>query len=119
MEIPNSIKKLIEKKAVALATINYDNGKPHNIAMEINKVDGDKIIMTDNHMDKSLKNIKNNPKVSIVFWNDEVGFRIDGTADYDSDNKWFEFVKDLKENRGYSPKGALIIKVNEIKALAG
>ena len=119
MEIPNNIKKLIEGQAIGLATINYDNKKPHNIAMEINKVEGDKIIMTDNHMDKSLKNIRNNPEVSIVFWNDEVGFRIDGTASYDSNDKWFKFVKDLKENIGYSPKGALIIKVNEIKGLAG
>ncbi len=119
MIIPANIKKLIEKKTVALATINHDNGKPHNIAMEINKVEANKIIMTDNHLDKSLKNIKSNPEVSLVFWNSECGFRIDGSADYDSNDKWFKFVKSLKENKGYSPKGALIIKVNEIKALAG
>jgi len=118
MKISENLKKLMENSTIALATVN-DNNTPRNIAMEINKIEGDKIIITDNHMQKSLENIKKNPNVSLVFWNNEVGFRIDGIAEYQEEGKWFDFVKNLEENKGYSPKGALIIKVNEIKALAG
>jgi predicted pyridoxine 5'-phosphate oxidase superfamily flavin-nucleotide-binding protein len=114
----NEIKKLIEKKAIAFASVNYDNKKPHTVALEINKVDGNKLIITDNHMDKTVKNIVANPNVSIAFWNKELGYRIDGRAKYENKGENLDFVKSLKENKGYFPKGVVIVAVEEIKLLA-
>ena len=50
------IKELIEKQTVAFATINYDNITPHTVALEINRVEEDKLIITDNHMNKTFCN---------------------------------------------------------------
>src|SRR4030042_3558527 len=110
--------KKIEKKIVAIATVDKKN-KPHNIAIQINKIQGDKIIFTDNYMKLTVENIKNNPNVSLVFWHGkegaEKGYRIDGKAEYFDSGEWVDFVKGLKENEGYPAKGAIIIKINEIK----
>src|SRR4030043_353151 len=64
--------KKIEKKIVAIATVDKKN-KPHNIAIQINKIQGDKIILTDNYMKLTVENIKNNPNVSLVFWHGKEG----------------------------------------------
>lgn len=116
MEIED-IKEIIENKIVALASITLDN-KPHAIAVEVNKVEGNKIIITDNQMKNTPKYIKNNPNVSLVFWEKENGWRIDGKAEYYNSGKWLDFVKSLDENKNYSPKGAIVVNVEEIAELA-
>ena len=117
IRISEEMKEKMMDATVGLATINFDDGKPRNIAMEINKFEGDTIIMTDNHLHKCVENIKKNPFVSIVFWNDEMGIRIDGKAEYEEKGKWFDYVKNLESNKKYSPKGAIVIKVQEVKVL--
>jgi len=110
------IKEIIENKIVALSSVTPDN-KPHSIAVEINEVIDNKIIITDNQMKKTVENIKNNPNISLVFWQGEEGWRISGTATYHSSGKWLDYVKSLKENQGFPAKGALVIKVEEITKL--
>lgn len=61
------IKNKIEKSIIALATCDR-KGNPHNIAVACVKIKEDKIIITDNYMQKTKKNIKNNPNIALVFW---------------------------------------------------
>ena len=110
------IKDKIKNKIVALAMV-MPNNKPHAIAVEVNKVEDNKIIITDNQMKKTPGYIKNNPSVSLVFWEGENGWRIDGQAEYYDSGKWLEFVKSLKENKGLPAKGAIVVNINEIKEL--
>lgn len=119
-KIDEKLKRKLEGAAVALASINCDDGKPRNIAMEINRIEGDKIIMTDNHLHKFIKNIEKCPYVSMVYWDnlDWTGVRIDGEAEYQTKGKWFDYIKNLETNKGYNPKGAIIIKITEVKIIA-
>ena len=110
------LKDKIEKKIVALATVTPDN-KPHTIAVEVNKVEDNKIIITDNQMKNTPNYIKANPNVSLVFWQGEEGWRIDGKAEYHDSGKYLDFVKSLKENKRYSSKGAIVIEIEEVKEL--
>jgi uncharacterized pyridoxamine 5'-phosphate oxidase family protein len=106
----------IKNKIVALATIDFEN-KPHNIAVEVNDFKNNKVIITNNQMKKTFKNIKNNPYVSIIFWEGEDGYRIDGKVEYFDSGKWLEFVKSLPENKGFAANGALVVDVEEITEL--
>jgi len=116
----DKIKDKIENVIVAIATVNK-KGEPHNISVACVKIKDDKIVITDNYMKSTVENIKNNPKVSLVFWygkeGSEEGYRINGEAKYFNSGKWLEFVKGLKENKDYPAKGAIVIEVNEIKKL--
>ena len=110
------IKDKIENAIVALATVTSE-GKPHNIAIMDAKVKDGKIIITDNYMKITIEDIKSNPSISLVFWEGEKGWRVDGKAEYYDSGEWLDFVKSLKENKRFSPKGALVINVEEIKEL--
>lgn len=115
MKIEN-IKEKLENKYVSLASVTPDN-KPHAIAVEVNKVEDNKIIITDNFMKTTVENIKNNPNVSLVLIDGENGWRINGKAKYYDSGKWLNFVKSLETNKRYNPKGAIIINIEEVKEL--
>jgi len=115
MEI-REIKDKIEKAIIAVATVDSEN-KPHVIAVMYVKIKDDKIVITNNYMSSTLKNLNNNPNVSLVFWEKEKGWRIDGRAEYFNSGEWLDFVKGLPENKGESANGALVIDIENIKEL--
>jgi len=110
------LKNKIEKATIGVATVNKEN-KPHSIAIIYAKVQDQKIIITNNFMKTTVENLKNNPHISLVFWEGETGFSIDGKEKYPQEGKWFKYVKELKENKRFNPKGAIVIKVKNIKEL--
>jgi predicted pyridoxine 5'-phosphate oxidase superfamily flavin-nucleotide-binding protein len=115
MEI-GDIKDKIEKATIAVASVNSE-GKPHNIAIMYAKVKDGKVIITNNYMKTTIENIKNNPNISLVFWEGEKGWRINGNVDYYDSGEWLDFVKSLEENKREPANGALVININEIKEL--
>lgn len=112
------IKDKLEKATIALATVNK-NYLPHNIAIMSAKVHGDKIIITNNFMNKTIDNVKSNPNISLVFWVGEDGWRIDGKADYHDSGKYLEFVKKMDENKGLPARGAIVVNITKISKLCG
>ena len=110
------IKKIIEGNPIALATVSA--GKPHVIAVADVKVIGNQLIVGDNYMKETIKNIKKNKNVALAVWNKKgsVGYKLKGTAKYFKKGKWLEMVK--KIHKGYPAKGAIIVKINKIKRLA-
>ncbi len=115
MEIKD-IKDKIEKAIIAIATVNQE-GEPHNIVIAHAKVEEHKIIITDNYMKTTIENIKNNSNVSLVFWDEEKGWRINGRAEYYKDGEWFELVKSLETNKNHPCKGAIVINTEEVVEL--
>jgi predicted pyridoxine 5'-phosphate oxidase superfamily flavin-nucleotide-binding protein len=71
MEI-QEVKDKMKNKIAALATVNQKN-MPHAIAVEVNDIVDNKLIITDNYMKTTLNNIKDNPYISIVFWDKKIG----------------------------------------------
>jgi len=108
-------KILIENNPVSLATVMHGN-KPNLIAVAYVKVcDGDKIVITDNFMNQTLDDIRNNTNICLACWNkDFEGIKIIGKAEYYTDGEWLQYVKSLKENEGCPAKGAIIIRAEKV-----
>jgi hypothetical protein len=113
----NEIKDIIEKSVIAVASCDKMLN-PHNILVAYVKVKENKIVITDNYMKKTKENIKNNPKVSLVFWKDEEGIGIEGEAEYFDSGEWLKFVKSIPENKECPSKGAIVITAKNIRKLA-
>lgn len=119
--ITSGLKKLIDANAIGFSTVDK-SGKPHSIAVAYVKVFGNKIVITNTHIKESVKNLKNNKNVALVVWNKEwetacVGFELKGVAENYESGKWFEFVKNMPENKGYNVKSAIVISIKKIKKL--
>lgn len=119
----SKLKKLIENNPLALATVNED-GAPHCIAVAFAKViSKNQILITDNYMTKTTKNIQRISKIAITVWNRNweencIGYELKGDAKYFKQGKWYERVKKIPENEGEPCKGAILVTVNKIKKLA-
>jgi len=116
MKITSSQKKLLETKGVALATTNLDDS-PNVIAIGFAKVVADDlIVITDNFMKQTPVNLKNDHRICLAVWSDdwEEGYKFVGTADYETQGKWAQFVKEMKENKDMPAKAAMVMKVRKV-----
>ena len=115
MRITSKIKKVIENNPVAVATVS--GNKPYVIGVAYCKVlNKDTILITDNFMKSTVKNILKNNNVAMVVWNKKwEGYQFLGKAKYYQKGKWLDYVKKMKENKGLPAKGAILVNVSKIK----
>lgn len=109
--IDKKIKTIIENNPLALATVQGES--PYVITVAYCKVvDKDKILITDNFMKKTVKNISENSNVALTIWNKRwEGYQFLGEAEYYNKGKWLDHVKNMKENKGMLAKGAILVEV--------
>ncbi|MBA2841146.1 hypothetical protein HNP87_001695 [Methanococcus maripaludis] len=99
-----------------LATSSKD-GVPNVAPMGANQFVGDKLVISDNFMKKTLDNIKENPVVAINVANCRAHpFQYKGKAEIVTDGEYFEKAKELNKVKvpGLTPKGAIVITITSI-----
>lgn len=109
------IKDFIESHFAGFTTV-MEGDCPNVIGVSSVKVVSEtQVIITDNYMNQSLKDINKNNNACLIFWDNEMkGYKLVGTVKYYTKGKWKEFVENMKENRGYPAKGAILMTVNKI-----
>lgn len=115
------IKEIFEKRrVVALATASRD-GMPNVVPVGTKKIiDDETILISDQFMDKTLKNMKENPHAAITFWDTLEGYQIKGVVSYETSGRRFEEAAKWVEKIGRSmnpplkSKGVVIFKITEI-----
>jgi len=121
--INKGIKKIIEENALGLATTD-EKGNPHNIAVGyVQVISKNQLVISDNWLEETIQNIKKNPNVALVVWVSNwkkncVGYELKGKAEYFTSGKYHEMIKKLPINKGEPCKGAILVTLNKIKALA-
>lgn len=115
-EIKASMKGI---KTIYLGTCSK-TGIPNVIPMGAYKLlDDETMLLSDQYMGKTLKNLKENPHVAISYWGENGGFQIKGTVTIHTDDQIFKddvaWVKSMKPN--LNPKGALVMKITEVFAV--
>ena len=119
MKILNKVKKLFnEQDLVAFGTADK-KGNPNVVPIYWKMLLDDKtILLLDNFMIKSKRNLQENKKVCVSFWNTEPeeAYKIKGTAKYHQKGTIYEKGKAFMQSKkpGNSPKGVVEIKVEEI-----
>ena len=110
--INSKLKKLIEENPVALGTVNKNN-TPNVIAVAYVKVvSKNQIVITDNFMRQTRDNLLKNNNVCLAVWNkDWEGIKLIGKAKYYTTGKWNKYVNDMKENKGFAAKGAVVVTI--------
>ena len=116
----SKLKTIIKRNNIAFATIDKNN-KPNVVYLShVKVVSKNHILITDNYMNKTRKNILANKFCALAVTDSkaDTGYQLKGTAKYFSSGKWLKQVKVMKENKGLPAKGAVVVTIKEIISLA-
>ncbi|MBS0012777.1 MAG: pyridoxamine 5'-phosphate oxidase family protein [Desulfobacterales bacterium] len=110
--------------AAVLATATAD-GTPNAVPVGAKKIlDDETILISDQFFNKTVANLKANPKVAVSFWEGHEGYQIKGSVTIETSGQRFEetakWIEELGNKAGapLKSKGAVIIQIDEIYALA-
>lgn len=115
---PELKEQMVKVGILHLATASAA-GVPNVAPMGAVMIEDDKILIANNYMNKTLANIKENPQVSVLVWNREIGncFQLKGTAELMSGTPEHKKMRDMLEEKkpgAYPCKELVVISVKEI-----
>lgn len=79
-------------------------------------LDDSSLLISDQFFNKTLANMKENPKAAITWWGEKAGFQIKGEVTIHTDGGiWEQDVAWMKELRpNLKPKGAVVLKITGV-----
>ncbi len=107
-----------------LATATAD-GTPNAVPVGAKKIiDNETILISDQFFNKTLANLKANPKVAVTYWEGHEGYQLKGTITIETSGERYEetaaWIEEMGNKAGFplKSKGAVILKIDEIYGLA-
>jgi uncharacterized protein len=103
-------------KTVFFAT-SAKNGTPNVVPIGAFKaLDDGTLLVSDQFFNKTLANMKENPKAALSWWGEKGGFQIKGTVTIHTNDEVFKqdvaWMKDLRPS--LKPKSAVILKITDV-----
>ncbi|MFO7987580.1 MAG: pyridoxamine 5'-phosphate oxidase family protein [Desulfatiglandaceae bacterium] len=120
-EMTQRIKDLFERvPAVVLSTVSMD-GTPNAVPVGSKRIISDNTLLFSNQfLNKTLANMKDNPKVAVTFWEKQEGYQLKGRVSIKTTGKLYEdtvkWIEDLGNKIGFplESKGAILFSIEEI-----
>lgn len=102
---------LKQRHFINVATCDRE-GKPNAIPKFILKVEGNHIFLVDYTIGRTYANLKNNPRISLCFFNTDIvkGFQINGTVEVIEKGETYETIRAELEAREVSLATERILK---------
>ncbi len=120
-DMTKRMKDLFNKVPSVVLTTATADGTPNSVPIGSKKILEDNVILfSDQFMNKTLANMKVNPKVAVTFWDGFEGYQLKGTVTIETKGARFEetaaWVEDLGNKIGFplKSKGAIIMNIEEI-----
>jgi predicted pyridoxine 5'-phosphate oxidase superfamily flavin-nucleotide-binding protein len=117
------MKEIFSEQGVFVLGTADLNGIPNVVPIGAVKIlDDETILISDQFFLKTLRNLRQNPKVALSFWDSEngEGYQIKGEASIQTEGKIFEdtveWIRELSEKLGHplKSKGAIVVKISDI-----
>ncbi len=115
------MKEIFEKQQVIALATATKKGVPNVVPISAKKIiDDETILISDQFLNKTLNNMKDNPEVAITIWDNLEGYQFKGTVTIETSGQRFEetakWIEDLGKqlNIPLKSKGAVIIAISEI-----
>jgi len=120
-EMTKRMKDLFNRLPSVLLTTAAPDGMPNSVPIGSKKILDDNVILfSDQFMNKTLANMKANPKVAVTFWEGFEGYQLKGTVTIETKGARFEetaaWIEDLGNKIGFpmKSKGAIIMNIEAI-----
>ncbi|MFH0994591.1 MAG: pyridoxamine 5'-phosphate oxidase family protein [Pseudomonadota bacterium] len=124
-QMTERMKELFDKvRPVVLSTASID-GTPNAVPVGAKKIiDDETILISDQFFNKTLANMKANPKVAVTYWEGREGYQLKGTVTIETVGQRYEetvkWIEEMSSKTGFplKSKAAIILKIEEIYAIA-
>jgi hypothetical protein len=124
-EMTERMKELFNKIHIAVLATSSNDGTPNAVPVGAKKIiDDETILISDQFLNKTLANMKANPKVALTYWEGREGYQLKGKVTIETAGQRFEDTAKWMEERSnkagfpLKSKGAIILKIEEIYAIA-
>ena len=119
------MKELFDKVPVVVLSTATVDGTPNAVPVGAKKIlDDGTILISDQFFNKTLANLKANPRASVTFWEGHEGYQFKGTVTietsglrFEETSKWIE-ERSTKVGFPLKSKGAVILSIEEIYGVA-
>ncbi len=119
------MQELFKKVPAAVLATATCEGAPNAVPVGAKKIiDDETVLISDQFLNKTLANLKDNPKVAVSFWEGHEGYQLKGSVTIETSGQRYEetakWIEELGNQIGapLKSKGAVILKIDEIYALA-
>lgn len=117
VKLSDEIKESLAATKLAFFATSANDRTPNVVPIGAFKVlDDATLLISDQFFNKTLANMKENPKAAISWWGEKGGFQIKGTVTIHTDGEiWQQDVAWMKELRpSLKPKGAVVLKITGV-----
>jgi predicted pyridoxine 5'-phosphate oxidase superfamily flavin-nucleotide-binding protein len=121
------MKEIFAKQGIFVFGTADSNGVPNVVPVgAVRILDDETLLVSDQYFNKTLNNLKENPKVAISFWEraEGEGYQIKGEASIHTQGKIYEdtaeWIRKRSEEIGrpIKSKGAIVIKITAIYSVS-
>jgi len=117
VKIPADVRETVEKqRLLPIATADI-TGKPNVVLVGVWKIlDDETIMIVDNYLHKTKKNIEENPRMAFVVYDGEKekSFQLKCSVNIETSGKRFEEARTIAESKKLPGNTAVILTVKEV-----
>ena len=115
------IREIFENQQIVVLATATKKGIPNVVPIAAKKIiDDETILISDQFLNKTLTNMKDNPQVALTCWDKNEGYQIKGMATIETSGPLYQdtarWIEELgrKLNIPMKSKGAVVVKITEI-----
>ena len=117
VKMPPEIKDVVAKqKPLPIATADK-SGKPNVVFVTMWKIlDDETLLIVDNFMNKTRKNLEENPNAAVVTYDSEIkkSYQLKGVVDLETQGDRYAIAEEMARAKNRPAKVAIIFHVEEI-----
>ena len=115
--LTQEIRDSLKGTKLAFLATSSKNGAPNVVPIAAFKVRNDgTMLISDQYFNKTLANLRENPRIALSWWGEKGGFQIKGTvAIHTNDAIFREDVAWMKESwPNFVPKSAVLVTITDV-----
>jgi hypothetical protein len=117
VKVTEEIKESLKGTKIAFLATASKDGAPNVVPIGAFKfLDNETLLISDQFFNKTLKNLQENPRISLVWWGEKGGFQVKADITIHTEGEVFrqnvEWVRGIKET--LRPKSAVVGKITDV-----
>jgi len=117
VKVTEEIKESLKGTKIAFLATASKDGAPNVVPIGAFKfLDDETLLISDQFFNKTLKNLQENPRISLVWWGEKGGFQVKADITIHTEGEIFrqnvEWVRGIKET--LRPKSAIVGKITDV-----